>query len=232
MARDQLIFTRHNIRKRPVQKIFFSQLVLFLLLALSPAMGAKPAKAAVDPATLPLDIDAVRSYYNDGDFGPAIDILEEFQRTHSNFTREESLSVYKYLGVMYCADLVTREKGKSYFYKLLKIEPEARILDMYVSIVVQDIFKSTLDELMNLAGKSQPQGTGEYLAPPPAGGSSDRRPQGAPPRTAGVGERKSHTGYWLIGGLAVAAVAAGGYYAWSASSEEAPDEIINVNPDN
>ena len=223
-----------------MSKQLLSRLSLSLLLALSPALSgsataaaakspkpsaaaAKPGAKAVDPSTLPLDYASVKSYYNDGDFGPAIDILEDFQKTHTTFAREESLTVYKYLGVMYCADQGTREKGKSYFYKLLKIDPQARILDMYVSIVVQDIFKSTLDELVNASDmprdRTMVQGNsqgGETFPMP-------RSPQ--PARPAEVAEKKSHTNYWLIGGLAVAAGIAGGYYIYasSAETEKGPD---------
>jgi hypothetical protein len=227
-----------------VSKTAFPQLALTLLLALVPAMAAKPAASAaakpaasgkrVDPATLPLDYAAVKSYYNDGDFGPAIDILEEFQRTHTTFAREESLTVYKYLGVMYCADQVTREKGKSYFYKLLKIDPEARILDMYVSIVVQDIFKSTLDELMNAPGTPRDR-TAVQGGKPPAKGETFPVPRpGGPSKESQVAEKKGNAGlWWAAGGLAVAAGIAGGYYfyASNADPEKGPDQTILVDPD-
>lgn len=222
-------------------KQLLSRLSISLLLALSPvlsgrataaaaksakpaAAASKPAAKAVDPSALPLDYAAVKSYYNDGDFGPAIDILEEFQKTHMNFAREESLTVYKYLGVMYCADQGTREKGKSYFYKLLKIDPQARILDMYVSIVVQDIFKSTLDELMNASDMPRDRtvvqshnSSGETFPVP--------RTQAQPARQEAVEEKKNHKNLWLIGGLAVAAGIAGGYYIYasSAETEKGPD---------
>jgi hypothetical protein len=132
---------------------------------------------------------------------------------------------------MYCADQGTREKGKSYFYKLLKIDPQARILDMYVSIVVQDIFKSTLDELVNASDMPrdrtvvQGQASGGETFPMP------RAQTGRPGKAATVEEKKSHTGYWLIGGLAVAAGIAGGYYLMTASADAPPDELIPVNPD-
>ena len=120
------------------------QLFLFLCLALIvPHAAVKSA-----PSTAPLDQTLVKKFYNDGDFDPAIALLEDFQKTHTSFSRSDSLMVYKYLGVMYCADQDTREKGKTYFYKLLTIDKKAKILDLYVSIVVQEIFKTTLDELM------------------------------------------------------------------------------------
>ena len=175
----------------------------------------------------PLDYAAVKSYYNDGDFQPAIGLLEEFQRTHTTFAREESLTVYKYLGVMYCADQGTREKGKSYFYKLLKIDPEARILDMYVSIVVQDIFKSTLDELMGSMGSGRsdrvsiqdPNPNGEKFPTP-------RTPAERQSNQPTVSEKKSYATYWWVGGLAVAAGVASGYYIYASPGSKGPDTNI------
>jgi hypothetical protein len=198
--------------------------------------SAKPASIASGPAaagkSVRLDQEAVKSYYNDGDFGPAIAMLEDFQKSQTNFTREESLMVYKYLGVMYTADLSSREKGKSYFYKLLKIDPGAKILDMYVSIVVQDIFKSTLDELMG-------QGPGQTSADDkknaalyfPDSRSGKGAAEGKSTGKAELSEGKSHRMIWLIGGLGLAAGIASGYYVYSqASDEPAKDSEIVLPP--
>jgi hypothetical protein len=189
------------------------------------------AEAAV---VKPLDQAAVKRLYNDGDFDPAVKLLEEFQKTHSKYTREESLMVYKYLGVMYCADQSTREKGKTYFYKLLNIDPNAKILDMYVSIVVQDIFKSTLDELMGERGIS-PSSREDRLSGPEVKPGQEATPSrketdksGKPEKIAASG---NHAVYWWIGGLAVAAGVAGGYYLYAQSSSGSPgDTEIPVKP--
>lgn len=199
---------------------------LLLAVACASAAGkpgaAKPSGASAAPQ--PLNQDAVRLFYNDGDFDRAIAILEEFQKTHKEYTREESLMVYKYLGVMYSADPGSREKGKTYFYKLLQIDPEAKILDMYVSIVVQEIFKNTLDELMGSA--MSPEGVrrakaGQIGAADPAPAAPAR-----PERSAELKSGKSPTWYWWLGGVGIAAAAAAGYYAYSQQEEDggkAPD---------
>lgn len=194
-----------------------------------------PALACAAAAALPLDQEAVRSYYGDGDFGPAIGLLEDFQKTHSRFTREESLTVYKFLGVMYCADQATREKGKTYFYKLLQVDPQAKILDMYVSIMVQEIFRGTLDELM---GEQSQRPTGQRTAAVSGMGASD----GA--KTAGPASNANETGtqpalvrprhpawYWWAGGVGLAAGAAGGFYLLAQSSHSSSsDTDIPVKP--
>ncbi len=210
----------------------------------TPAAGSKGKSSATlpvhvkGPAAAPLNQTLVKKYYSDGDFDPATTLLEDFQKSHATFSREESLMVYKYLGVMYCADQGTREKGKNYFYKLLKIDPDAKILDMYVSIVVQDIFKGTLDELMGQKGASlsgHAEGRQDRLPGP------DTKPDyqtfatpkqaDARPSSGAVSARKSTAAYWWIGGLVAAAGVAGGYYAYSSASGKAPAPVeIPITP--
>jgi hypothetical protein len=197
-----------------------------------PAATAKPSApapsaAASAPASKPLDQDAVKRFYNDGDFPPAINLLEDFQHSRSRFARDESVMVYKYLGVMYSADQSTREKGKSYFYKLLAIDPQAKILDMYVSIVVQDIFKSTLDELMGNMPIREGEGDSKSALASSQTTNASGSPGASGPAGSGgakVEERKSHRLYWWLGGIGLAAGIAGGYYAYSALSEKKAED--------
>ncbi|MDB5047872.1 MAG: hypothetical protein JWO30_943 [Fibrobacteres bacterium] len=205
--------------------MFKSIVFLFGILILFSASQGAVAK--------PLDQASVKRLYNDGDFDPAVKLLEDFQKTHSKYTREESLMVYKYLGVMYCADQGTREKGKTYFYKLLKIDPEAKILDMYVSIVVQDIFKGTLDELMGQKGYAA--GREDRLTGPGTNPGQEAMParketdKDAKPEKIAAGN--NHAAYWWIGGLTVAAGVAGGYYLYAQSGSDTPGETdILVKP--
>ncbi|MDB5047874.1 MAG: hypothetical protein JWO30_945 [Fibrobacteres bacterium] len=201
--------------------------------AISGPAKSQASSTPARPVMQSLDQAMVKKYYNDGDFDQSIKLLEEFQKTHSKYTREESLMVYKYLGVMYCADQSTREKGKTYFYKLLKIDPEAKILDMYVSIVVQDIFRSTLDELLGQRGLP-PSGREDRLTGPepkpgqesfPARKEQDKNPE---PEKISAG---NHAVYWWIGGLAVAAGVAGGYYIYAKSSPSTRKDVdIPVPP--
>ena len=143
--------------------------------------------------------------------------------------------VYKYLGVMYTADQSSREKGKTYFYKLLKIDPGAKILDMYVSIVVQDIFKSTLDELMGGQGQASSGGKRDEAmyfpdSPNSGGGASNAKTGGKTGGEPALREGKPHRMLWLLGGLGLAAGVAGGYYVLSQSPHTQPDGEIPVPP--
>jgi hypothetical protein len=103
--------------------------------------------AALLAAGAALDHEAIHKLYADGELDKARGILEDFQRANSTWSREDSLFLYKYLGVIHSHRKETREKGKAYFYKLLKADPEARILDMYASVAVQEIFQDAKQEL-------------------------------------------------------------------------------------
>lgn len=216
-------------------------LLIACLLCLGTALSAPKQKIGnpqaasrgpVPPASVPLDKGKVVKLYNEGDFDPAILILEEFQRTHARFTREESLMVYKYLGVMYCADPQTREKGKTYFYKLLKVDSEAKILDMYVSIMVQEIFKNTLEELMG-GMPVDPESPRAKTAPGPGAATAASEPGPSRPVTtdheARLSEERGKTAYWWIG-VGALAVAGGGYYLYSQADAKPASIDIEVTP--
>lgn len=197
------------------------------LWAAGSAFGAgKPAQPSRGDA--PLNRAAVVKYYNEGDFDPAIAILEDYQKTHSRFSREDSLMVYKYLGVMYCADPQTREKGKTYFYKLLKVDQDAKILDMYVSIMVQEIFKNTLEELMGGMPMDPDAPRQDAFASAPA---PETPPQSKPKpeKAAKVSHDRGNAALWWIGVGALAA-AGGGYYLYSQSDAKNSDSEIRVKP--
>ncbi len=220
-----LLFTSHNI---------FSATTTAAPKANSPTtapkVAATPSKAAAPSTVAPvlsgnrLDQVTVKRLYGDGDFDQAISMLENFEKSQKQFTREESLTVYKFLGVMYSATPATREKGKSYFYKLLKVDPDAKILDMYVSIVVQDIFKNTLDELMEQQGH-KPNHNNTTASQGQVLGQNNNGKTGKQQKI----EEEDHTVIWWIGGLGLAAGLAGGYYLYSQSgSTPAKDSEIKV----
>ncbi|HLP43104.1 MAG TPA: hypothetical protein VK465_16475, partial [Fibrobacteria bacterium] len=120
----------------------------------APNPGTKSKAPAVAETTMPtkppagLDTTLVRGYYLDGDFDPAIDILETHLTLHRVQTHEDSVFAFKHLGVMHAAKYETREKGKHYMLKLLETEPTARILAMYASDMIYMIFKNIQDEYL------------------------------------------------------------------------------------
>src|SRR4051812_1886959 len=80
-----------------------------------------------------LDTIAVHKVYVDGDFDQAIEMLKPALDGSYRLSHQDSVFIFKHLGVMYAAKYETREKGKKYMMLLLQTEPTARIMDMYAS---------------------------------------------------------------------------------------------------
>ena len=125
-------------------------LVKFSLVLLLSGGLCAPAHGASTPPpsenTPRLDSAKVRKLYLDGEFEAAIAILETGLNEQRPFNRNDSVFIYKHLGVMYAARYETREKGKFYMHQLLMTEPTAKILDMYASDMIYMIFKNIQDE--------------------------------------------------------------------------------------
>lgn len=93
-----------------------------------------------------LDTAAVHEVYVDGDFDKAIQMLQPALEGEYSLNHQDSVFVFKHLGVMYTAKYETREKGKKYMMLLLETEPSAKLMDMYASDMIYMIFKNLQDE--------------------------------------------------------------------------------------
>ena len=78
--------------------------------------------------------------YNDGDFENAISILAKVLKDKQLTQYSDSIFACKYLGVMLAANPDTREKGKYYLFRLLKLLPSANLVGMGVSDQIDSIF--------------------------------------------------------------------------------------------
>jgi hypothetical protein len=170
-----------------------SLLLCLLLLAPHPAHAAPANK---------LDTAHIHKTYLDGDFDLAIELIEDAQKHGGPFSHQDSVFIFKHLGVMHAAKYETREKGKHYMVKLLEVEPTAKILDMYASDMIYMIFKNIKDEF----DATRP----EFAQP-----SHKARPKAA--------EGGKRTSYAWVGWTAGVAAAAGGIaLAVHLLSEEEP----------
>jgi hypothetical protein len=88
----------------------------------------------------------VHKLYLNGDFDEAIGILEKNLKETRQYRHEDSVFIFKHLGVMYAAQYETREKGKYFMHRLLMVEPTAMIMDMYASDMIYMIFKNIQEE--------------------------------------------------------------------------------------
>jgi hypothetical protein len=208
--------------------------VLLMLPALSAEAAPKPKAdgpskrpaattgSAADRSS-PLDTATVRRYYLDGDFEPAIDLLETTLNYKTGFSHEDSVFIFKHLGVMYAAKDATREKGKKYMLRLLEVEPTARIMDMYASDMIYMIFRNIQDEFemarRRLAKADTGLGGGH-------GTPVNGRPEAAKAKPAKPGPSRA---IWVGAGATVAAAA--GVATWYYFSDEPKTTVRNHEPD-
>jgi len=158
-----------------------------------------------------VDSAQVHRLYLDGDFDPAIALLEDELKETRQYRHEDSVFIFKHLGVMYAAQYETREKGKYYMHKLLMVEPSAKIMDMYASDMIYMIFKNIQEEFeqnrATIAGPKRPADQPDSM---PTRNHSEVA-TGTQTRTRGSGEEVQSSGgkKWIWAGAAVVTLAAG-----------------------
>jgi hypothetical protein len=142
-----------------------------------------------------VDSARVHKLYLDGDFDEAIPLLENNLKETRQYRHDDSVFIFKHLGVMYAAQYETREKGKYYMHRLLMVEPAANILDMYASDMIYMIFKNIQDEFEQNRRKMSNNDNNAH----PIGTEKDPK----------VSERQGNGKAWVWAGTAVAVAAAG-----------------------
>ena len=203
--------------------------VLLALLILPCAGWAKSKSETSAPARTEgsgkVDFTRVHQLYLNGDFDAAIVMLEDYLKENRQYTHDDSVFIYKHLGVMYAAQYETREKGKYYMHKLLTVEPTARIMDMYASDMIYMIFKNIQEEYastrMQLEEKrrTEPDSSGTLAG----GASADGQRQGTASRAQPAKDSGSRKWFWV--GVSAATVAAGiGLYVALSDEAEPPKD--------
>lgn len=179
--------------------------------AKSPAKAKTQESVAAQNSGIPrVDSAAVHKLYLDGDFDPAIAMLEDNLKETRQYRHEDSVFIFKHLGVMYAAQYETREKGKYYMHKLLMVEPSAKIMDMYASDMIYMIFKNIQEEFEEnrpLAEKAR-RNAQPADSMPAQNHSRDIAESPSQPRRSGEEEHSSGK-KWIWAGAAVASLAAG-----------------------
>jgi hypothetical protein len=176
--------------------------------------ASAPAAPAASAAPR-LDSAKIHTLYVEGEFDEAIAILEANLRDPRQYDHNDSVFIYKHLGVMYAASESTREKGRYYMHHLLLVEPTAKIMDMYASDMIYMIFKNIQEEYeASHTRPARPDTT-------PAVAHTDTRPR----EPVAVEEKRSGgSGYVWVGAAAVAVAA--GAATWFYMNDEKPKVIV------
>ena len=181
--------------------------------------AGRQMEAAVAPKTAStvarLDSTKIHTLYLEGEFEEAIAILEGNLRNPLQYNLDDSVFIYKHLGVMYAASEATREKGRYYMHRLLMVEPTAKIMDMYASDMIYMIFKNIQEEFHSSKNRSA------RPAPDRPAGRTDSAP---PPRAAAAEKQPGRSGYVWMGAAALAVAA--GAATWIYMAEEQPKVVV------
>lgn len=174
-----------------------------------------------------LDRDKIHSDYNNGEFDQVEKELEGFRGRNKSYSHDDSVFIAKHLAVVYAANPQTREKGRYFMFRLLELLPSAKIVDMFVSEEIDRIFDKVKEEFLakqHALGKSPAKSA--YQAPEtiPTPKTPEKQKH-AGESTAGKKE-SSGAGYWMAGGVGLAAVGAAVYFMLP--QEKAPEDKIYV----
>jgi hypothetical protein len=195
-----------------------------------------------------LDQSTLNKAYKESDWDQVTQALEGYLRRNgdSKVSVEERIFAYKYLGVIYAADSLSRSKAESYFTRLLNLSPDESIVDLYPSKRVKDLFQDVRNEKEELSDYARRRGA-------PADGIGVRKSSGEPagdlqrdsmpsfaarnparepvpiqrrPTQSQVKESKSTWVWWTVGIAAAAGAGAGAYYLSSREPEKTTETTI------
>jgi hypothetical protein len=183
--------------------------------------------------------DAILKAYSESDWDQVTSQLEAYLRLHgdANVSKEERIFAYKYLGVVFAADTVTKARAESYFHRLLDLAPEIEILDMFASKKVTDLFDNLKAEHQKrLDYKKSHDQYGQVVGTTPSSGFDSLRTQRHSktiPLPAKVGPKKDggHAWVWWTAGTAVTAGAITGIYLLTSQSSESKTLTQTTNID-
>lgn len=163
----------------------------------SPAQGGLPQKE-------------IRTAYSDGDFDGVIAAIDSFTQAHKSYGQGDSVFIAKYLAVIYTANPLTREKGKHYMFRLLDLQPSAKIVDMFASDEILRIFEKVKEEFVVRRESLREDKLGNQGSNPPEA------------RKKGI----SHPFYWIAGGITIAAL--GGTAIYLLQPEKTADKVYEL----
>jgi hypothetical protein len=164
-----------------------------------------------------LDKEAISHAYFEGDFRRILPPLEAFRTSLAKKTNDDSVFVFKYLSVIYAADSSTQPKAESYMVQLVKMKPTIELIDLYISDNIEAIFTGVKE---NYLKQQQYIKNHDLIGNERAAASA-----AAPPQKV----RSSKWVWWTVGGVGVAAVVTGGYYAFH-EDPTSPNDVKGFKP--
>lgn len=239
-------------------KLRFLSLFLFKLALVAVFTAPEISHSAPSPFGIrrdgKLDQPAISKAYKESDWDQVTTALEGYLRRHgdSKVSPEERIFAYKYLGVIYAADSLSRTKAESYFTRLLNLSPKVAIVDLFPSKRVNDLFREMKREHEERLQYTQEFDTYGRESDPVIGGknrensnannavksdsmptlaSRERSPQPIPARNTRETQIKSKSNawvWWTVGIAAAAGAGAGAYYLTSQDPGKKTEKLPTI----
>jgi hypothetical protein len=194
-----------------LRQIYFHWLwILWILCAHAPAF----------PGT-ELDNAKIKTLYQDGEFEKVREELEDFlKQGNAEASREDRITAYKYLGVIYGSKPGGKPQSETYFFRLFDLAPRVNLNELYVSSSIDQIFRETRERFV--AEKLSSSSVDEFGNPKVLADSKSSVQHQTKPRQK-VTEKPIKVWPWVLG----AAVIGGGISVYFLTSG-APSERQNT----
>jgi hypothetical protein len=186
-----------------------------VLIFLVGVLSALPVFSATPSA---LDQQKIHQLYTEGDFEKVLTAIHEFTQTHPTHSQDDSIFIAKYLAVIYAANPATREMGRSYMFRLLKLQPNAKIVDLFVSDEIDRTFEKTKEEFA----------VHQEVQKRDALRKAEQKKEAPERKAPAASEKKStmRTWIWLTGGVTLAIV--GGSLVYFLQPEKSKDKYYEL----
>lgn len=190
----------------------------------APASGAAATKQTTSNTSQSqedVDKKAIQELYYQGDFEPLISLLESLRSQRRIRDKEDSVFIFKYLGVLYGADTTTRRQAEAFLYQMLKLDPASGLEELMVSDEIVALFREVKRRYLKrhpfpLESLPPPDGLAQDSAlaanSGTGGGAASRGSEPLKPKSQASpspGPLGIATWKWVAGGAVVAAAAVG-----------------------
>jgi hypothetical protein len=201
-----------------------------LILALLPLSGICAERMVVNGK---LKMDVLNKAFMESDWESVTRELEGFLKSKKTeaLPAHDRIAAYKYLGTIYAADSLTRNRAETDFFLLLDLSPDIEIADLYVSNPINEFFqqvkrkhraqKEYEAKFDSYGFPKQPEAKREsaILTAKPGKTAPETAPKPVP-KPAEIREPGGHAWiWWTTGALAMAAIGTYLYLAYEQPPE-------------
>jgi hypothetical protein len=205
----------------------------FLLILVMLPLSGMAANHVVVNGKLQLDI--LNKAFMESDWESVTRELETFLKSKKTdaLPVHDRIAAYKYLGTIYAADSLTRNRAETEFFLLLDLSPDIEIADLYVSNSINDFFQEI--KRKHQAQKDYEAKFDSYGFPKkpaaqpkaiPLAGNPEKSATKPTPKPGEIRDSGGHAWIWWVSGTV--ALAAIGTYVYLAYQEPPENKHLSA----